>query len=408
MPGSLNGIKVVDVTISVAGPFACQVLGDLGADVVKVERVEGGDDTRSWGPPFWEGEGATFLSLNRNKRSLALDLKRERGREVMWRLLESADVLVQNLRSGALARLGFGYDAVTARNPRLIYCDMSGYGPRGPMKERPAYDPLMQAFAGLMSLTGEEGRPPVRIPASILDQGTALWTVVGVLDALRQREATGRGMLVQTSLLMTALMWLPPQLTGYFADGTVPARLGSGTVGIVPYQAFPTADEYLIIAAGNENLWRRLCAVLEREDLIADERFADNPGRVRNRDRLFEELSGTLTTRPRDEWVAKLTAAGVPCTPIQTIDRVVDHEQVEASGMFTPVEHPRIDGFRAINLPVLEDGAYMPVRRVPPLLGEQTEEVLAGLGYDQAAIQELAASGVVGLRVHPVDQEEVS
>ncbi|MBO0688050.1 MAG: CoA transferase [Candidatus Dormibacteraeota bacterium] len=408
MPGSLHGIRVVDVTASVAGPFTTEILGDLGADVIKVERTEGGDDTRRWGPPFWEGESVMFLALNRNKRSLALDLHHERGREVLWRLLESADVLVQNLRPGALSRHGFSYEAVSRVNPRLIYCDMTGYGPHGPRRDQSAYDPMMQAFSGLMSVTGEEGRPPARIPASILDQGTALWTVIGVLDALRTRDATGRGTLLETSLLMTALPWLPVQFTTYFASGQVPERLGSGAPGIAPYQAFPTADEYLIIAAGNDGLWQRLCGVLQREDLLSDPRFVDNPSRVRHRHELFEEMSRTLRTRPRDEWVAELAAVQVPATPIQTLDQVTADQQVVATGMFQREDHPRIDGFTIINTPVLEDREYMPVRRVPPEHGEHTREVLAELGYEEAAVAELMATGAAGPVAGPAAEDSVA
>lgn len=376
MIGSLEGIRVVDVTMSVAGPFATQILGDLGADVIKVERPEVGDDTRRWGPPFWEGEGCTFTALNRNKRSVVLDLKDEADREAFISLVSEADVFVQNLRPGSLTKLGLGHEEMRARNPRLIYCDMTGYGLTGPQAQSPAYDPLMQAFGGLMSLNGEEGRAPARIPASILDQGTGMWTALAVMDALRTRDRTGEGAHIHTSLLNTALMWLPSQFMGYFAAEVVPERLGSGTVGIYPYAAFPTADNWVIIAAGNENLWQRLCGAIDREDLTRDPRFLLNPDRVAHRQELFDELSKTLVTEDSSTWLARLTEAGVPTTPIQTIDQVVANEQVEAIGALPRVPHPRIDDFRVVNLPIQIDGEYAPVRRVPPLLGEHNSEVL--------------------------------
>jgi len=378
MIGSLEGIRVVDVTMSVAGPFATQILGDLGADVIKVERPEVGDDTRRWGPPFWEGEGCTFSALNRNKRSVVLDLKNDQDRDSFVKLVSEADVFVQNLRPGSLTKLGLGHEQMRAHNPRLIYCDMTGYGLVGPKASAPAYDPLMQAFGGLMSLNGEEGRAPARVPASILDQGTGMWTAIAVMDALRTRDRTGIGAHIHTSLLNTALMWLPSQIMGYFAAKVVPQRLGSGTVGIYPYAAFPTSDNWVIIAAGNENLWQRLCGAIGREELTRDERFLLNPDRVAHREELFEELASTLRTSDSAEWVEKLTAAGVPTTPIQTIDQVVADEQVAAIDALPEVPHPRITDFRIVNMPIQIDGEYAPVRRVPPLLGEHNDEVLGG------------------------------
>ena len=373
---ALAGLRVVEITTSVAGPFSAQILGDLGADVIKVERPDAGDDTRGWGPPFWAGESAQFLALNRNKRSLVLDLKSDRGIDTLRRLLETADVLVQNMRPGALAKLGLGPDELRELNPRLISCDLTGFGGVGPDGDQPAYDPLVQAYGGLMSLNGATGGPPARVPASILDQGTALWTVIAVLAALRIREQTGRGGHVETSLLGSALMWLPAQFVGLFADGTVPERLGSGTVGVYPYAAFPTNDEELVVAAGNESLWQRLCRVLERPDLAADERFATNPDRVTHRRELEEELSRTFRTRGSAAWAEELARAGIPASPVQTLDQVAADEQVAALGGFVDVEHPRIEDFRLVNMPVRYDGAYPPVRRVPPLLGEHTEEIV--------------------------------
>jgi len=377
--GSLAGLRVVDLTMSVAGPFTTQILGDLGADVIKIERPPDGDDTRRWGPPFWGVDSAQYQGWNRNKRSLLLDLKDEEARATLRDLVRGADVLVQNLRPGRLTELGFGYQAVAELNPRLVYCEISGYGPVGPLADRPAYDPLMQAFGGLMSLTGEDGSAPVRIPASILDQGSAMWAVIGILDALRRREATGRGSLVQTSLLETAVAWLPSHYMGYFAAGVVPPRQGSAAMGIAPYQAFPTSDGWVIIAAANDNLWQRLCEAIGRPDLLADERFTTNPDRVTHRDELTGELSATLRTQTSAHWLETLADAGVPVTPIQTIDQVADHEQVHAVSAFEAVPHPEIDDLRLINTPIRIDGAHYPIRRPPPRLGEGGDDVLSEL-----------------------------
>lgn len=395
MTGSLNGIKVVDLTQSVAGPFATQILGDLGSDVIKIERPNVGDDTRKWGPPFWNQESATFLAYNRNKRSLAINLKEEAGREVFESLIKEADVLVQNLRPGALDKLGFSYEQVAAINPKMIYCSISAFGHEGEMKNDPGYDPLIQAFGGLMSITGEEGRPPVRIPASILDQGTGLWAVIAIMDAIRQREQTGKGSLVQTSLLNTALMWLPPQILGYFGDGSIPKRLGSGTLGIAPYQAFPTRNGYIIIAAGNDNLWRQLCLTINREDLIDDPRFIHNPERVENRELLVEELSRALQSDDSEAWLEKLKLVGVPVTPVHTIDQVVQHEQVAAIGAFAEIKHPQIESLKLINTPFLHNGNYPSIDKAPPLLGEHTNEILHELGYGVEQIHRLIEKKVI-------------
>lgn len=377
MQGSLQGVRVVDLTMSVAGPFATLILADLGADVIKVERPDGGDDTRRWGPPFWGDESCHFTTLNRNKRSIALDLKDPADANRLHDLLATADVFVQNLRPGTVERLGFGYDALSARNPQLIYCDMSGYGSTGPMAESPAYDPLMQAFSGLMATTGQQGGPPSRVPVSILDQGTGMWAAIGVLDALRSREQTGNGTHLETSLLNTALMWQPTQFSNYFAAGEVPRRLGSGTIGIYPYAAFPTASGYLLIAAGNQNLWRRLCVAIERPDLPDNPRFVENADRVEHRDVLFDELAATLGEADTAHWTDVLNTAGVPCAPIQTLDEVAAHPQVEAIGALPHVAHPRIADYRVVALPVRDNEGYPAVRREAPLLGENTEEVLA-------------------------------
>lgn len=392
VPGSLTDIRVVDLTTNVAGPFATQVLGDLGADVIKVERRTG-DDTRGWGPPFWPetGESVSFSTLNRNKRSVVLDLRNADGRRALEELVRSADVLVQNMRPGSFDRLGFPWPRLQELNPSLVYCDLSGFGPEGPRSGEPAYDPLMQAFSGLMSLTGEEGRPPVRIPVSILDKGTGLWAVIAVLDALRTRDRTGRGTHLQLSLLETALSWEPNQLIGHIATGRLPQRLGSAAPGIAPYQAFPTADGYMIVAAGNDRLFLTLCETVGRPDLTSDERFVDNKTRFANRAPLVEELSAVFEREPTSVWLQRLGAAGVPVAPIQTMDEVVADEQVRATGAIERLEHP--DGghdYALVRLPVRVDGQRHELRRMPPKLGEQTDEIMAELSQRRADLSSMA------------------
>lgn len=366
----LSGVRVLDVTTNVAGPFATQILGDLGADVVKVERPAGGDDTRGWGPPNWprSGESVTFSSLNRNKRSIALDLTAEPDRAVFERLLTDADVVVQSMRPGAFERLGYGYERLREINPAVVYAELRGFGPVGPRADEPAYDPLMQAFSGLMSLTGEADRPPSRIPVSILDKGTGMWTAIGILNALRRRDATGAGAHVVTSLLETALTWESTQLTGYLANGEVPEPLGSATAGIAPYQAFATADAHIVIAAGNERLWQKLCAALGREELLDDPRFADNSRRFEQRAALEQELTATLRTRPADQWIETLAQAGVPASVIRRVDEVVEDEQVRALGALEQVPHPIEEGYTLVHTPILTDGSRFPLRSNPPAL----------------------------------------
>ncbi|SNT53386.1 formyl-CoA transferase/CoA:oxalate CoA-transferase [Actinomadura meyerae] len=377
MRGSLDGVRVVDLTTSVAGPFATMVLGDLGADVVKIERPGTGDDTRHWGPPTWDGQSCHFNALNRNKRSVTLDLSSPEGIADLRALAATADVLVENLRPGSLERKGLGYEALRADNPRLVYCSITGYGPSGPLRQKPAYDPLMQAFSGLMGMVGAPGSEPARIPVSILDQGSAMWAVIGVLDALRSRERSGSGSHVQTSLLGTALMWQPVQVANYLAAGELPQRLGSGTIGIYPYGAFPTADRDIVIAAGNQRLWVALCEAIGRPELPQDARFASNPARVSERATLGAILSDHLRGEGSDTWLAKLEDAGVPCSPINTLDTVLAHEQVERIGAVPPIPHPQIDGYRAVVTPLADENGPITELRPAPDLGEHTDEVLA-------------------------------
>lgn len=395
MKKPLDGITVLDVTQSVAGPYCTMLLGDLGADVIKVERPETGDDTRSWGPPYWNEESTTFISLNRNKRSIVLDMKHEEGRRIMWDLVRRADVIVQNLRTGILERLGFGYEAVKAENPRIVYCSMTAYGNVGPMRDFPGYDPLMQAFGGLMSVTGEPDGAPVRVGTSIMDMGMGMWGVIGVLGALTNRERTGEGQLVEMSLYETALSWIPYQIMSYLGTGEVPKRHGSGTAMLAPYEAYPTRDGHILIAAGNNSLWSELCHVLGIEELPEDPRFGDNPDRVLNREVLFELLAERLSQDTTETWTQRLWDAGVPCSPIRTMDQVVTDPQTEAVDILRSAPHPRIDGYAEVGIPVSWSGVRPETVHVPPKLGQDTRDVLREVGKSPEEIDGLLAEGVV-------------
>ncbi len=370
----LSGICVVELTTSVAGPFAAEILADLGAEVLKIEKPQGGDDARSWGPPFWNGAAATFQALNRNKKSIALDLKDpEQLRALQQLIAERGDVFLQNMRPGMAEACGLGAAQLIAANPRLIYCDISAFGARGPLAGRPGYDPLMQAYAGLMSVTGHDGQEPVRVGTSIIDMGTGLWAVIGILSLLQIRRDTGRGGVVETSLFETAVSWMGQFIARWQADGTVPRPMGSATPGISPYKAFAVADGYVVIAAGNDNLFTRLCGALALEHCLADDRFLSNRLRVEHQDALNALIGAAVANRATPDLIAALTTAGVPCAPLQTVDRVATDPQTDALGIIQPTP----DGaMRLVGLPLSFNGERPPLRQAPPALGAHTHEIL--------------------------------
>jgi crotonobetainyl-CoA:carnitine CoA-transferase CaiB-like acyl-CoA transferase len=379
----LEGVRVVDVTSSLAGPYCTEILGALGADVIKVERPDRGDEARAWGPPFWEGSSVMFYAANLNKRSLALDLKR--GRDVLLRLVDSADVFLQSLRPGTAARLGFGEEDLHARNPGLVYCDIGAFGRTGPLRERPGYDPLLQAFSGIMSVTGEPDRPGVRVGASIIDQGTGMWAALGILAALH----AGGGHTVDVSLFETAIGLLPYQVTAYLAGGGVPSRHGTAFPLISPYQVFHARDGDVMIAAGNDGLFARLCSALGLTELTTDTRFATNPDRVAHREELATLIQERLRDEPFADLLERLERAGVPAAPVNDVGDAADHEQTEALGLIQQMPEP------TVALPLSIDGERVAHRRPPPLLGEHTDEILRDLGYDQDELAALSAEGVI-------------
>ena len=394
----LDGMRVVDVTTSIAGPYCAEILGALGADVVKVERPDTGDDGRACGPPFWNGESAMFLAVNAGKRSLAVSLADERGREAVLRLTDRADVFLQSLRPGLAEHLALGADELRRRNPRLVYCSVGAYGHVGPLAQEPGYDALMQAAGGLVSMTGEPGRPGVRVGSSLIDMGTGMWAGLGIAAALLERERTGTGAVVDTSLYETALAYIGYHLVGYLADGTVPTPQGTLFPMVAPYQVFSTRDGELMIAGGNDRLFALLCEVLALPELVSDERFRTNPDRVRNRAALAGIVSERLRERSTAEWQELLRGVGVPAAPVADVADVASSEQTQALGLLQHIEHPGIPELRLPALPLSFDRERATHASPPPLVGEHSAEILEEIGYSAEELASLAADGVIRTR----------
>jgi crotonobetainyl-CoA:carnitine CoA-transferase CaiB-like acyl-CoA transferase len=368
----LSGLTVIEIGHSIAAPYAGMILGELGAEVIKVENPKGGDACRGWGPPFSEGTATAFHAFNRAKLGITIDLTDPAQVERLHELVrDRADVLIHNLKSGTLDRYGLSADALTAEKPNLVYCNIGAFGSTGPLRDRPGYDPMMQAYGGLMSLLGEDGRPPVRVTVSIIDMATAMWAVIGILAALQERRHTGRGGVVDTSLYETTLAWMTLPISAYLANGEVPKRYGSGVEQIVPYQAFAAADGHIMVAAGNDNLFRRLCTAIGRQGLAEDPRFRTNSDRVVNRGALIVILSDLFAAEPIAVWAARLDGAGIPNGPIQTVDQVVADAQTAALGIVQ-----RLGSLSLVGLPLSFGGARPPFAKLAPQLGENDPEIV--------------------------------
>ncbi|MDG5760267.1 CaiB/BaiF CoA-transferase family protein [Natronococcus sp. A-GB1] len=407
--GILDDITVVDLTTFVTGGFATLMLANQGAEVIKIERPEVGDDSRHSGPPFvdisdYEGEGRAasehgespyFWTVNYDKKSVELNLKSEEGYEICRELIDEADVVVENFRPGTAERLGLGYDELSENHPELVYCSISAFGDSGPWSDRPGYDLLIQGMSGMMSVTGPEGGDPVKVGLPQTDLITAMWSAFGIVNALYRRERTGEGERVELGMLDAALPWLTKQAGKAFV-GDEPTRMGTKDPVLAPYQSYPTADGYLNVACGNQKLWEQFCAEIDREDLASDPRFESNADRVANMDALEEELAETLTERSTDEWVERLADdAGLPVGPVYSVDEALDNEQVNARGAVDSLSHPAAGEIPILEHPLNYAESESGFDEAPPLLGEDTEDIVQALGYSEAEIEELRRKGAL-------------
>lgn len=389
MAGALDGIRVIDLTSVLSGPLCTMMLGDAGADVIKVE-APAGDQSRTWGPPFWGDQGAEFLAVNRNKRSIVLDLKDPAAREALYALCKTADVFVENYRRGVPERLGIDYESIRRINPRIIYCSISGFGTTGPRKDQPAYDSVMQAMVGIMHMTGSPGSPPTRASVSICDVGAAMYANQAILLALIARGRTGRGQRVEASLFESQIAWLLFRAVGYFATGKAPAgKLGSASAHLAPYEVYETADGHIMVAAPNDHLFRRLAVAMGLDELAANPDYATNAGRVKNRAAMNTALQARFATRPTREWSSAIAHAGVPCSPINTIVDALNDPQTAARDMIMTLDHPTLGTIKVPGIPIKLSDTPGSGRRPPPLLGQHQAEVLAEAGLSEAAIAAL-------------------
>jgi glutaryl-CoA transferase len=394
--GALDGVRVLDLTRALAGPYCSMFLGDFGAEVVKVEQPQVGDDSRGWGPPFVEKESAYFLSINRNKKSITIDMKTAEGIELVRRLAGAADVLIENFRPGIMERFGLGDPDLRALNPRLIYASLSGFGADGPMKDWPGYDLVIQAYGGFMSITGQRNGEPTKVAVAIIDIVAGLMLGKAIMAALFARERSGFGQKIDTSLLEAEVACLIPYGSDYLATGKVPGRWGNAHPNIVPYQTFNTLDGYMVVGAASEGNWQRLCQAIEKPELARDPRFASNAQRVAHREELIAILQDVFRQRDTASWIKLLGDAGLPCGPVNTIDRVFKDPQVLHRNMLLEVDHPTAGTVRMAGMPVKFSATPASLRLPPPLLGQHSAEVLQSwLAVPEDRVEELKRKKII-------------
>lgn len=400
---SLSGVRILDLSRVLAGPSCTQLLGDLGADVLKIERPGAGDDTRKWGPPYLKDdagqdttESAYYLSANRNKRSLGLDIAKPEGQALVRRLLKDCDVLIENFKTGDLARYGLDWESLKAEFPKLVYCSITGFGQDGPYAKLPGYDYLAQGMGGIMSLTGEADGQPMKVAVAISDLMAGMYATVAILAALRHRDRTGEGQRLDISLLDCQVAWLSYQAQNYLTSGALPPRLGNGHPTIVPYQVFEVADGHLILAVGNDGQFAKFCELAGKSEWAADPRFAANRERVKNRDELVPMVAELMKTRSRAEWLAGLAAAGVPAGPVNSIDQVFADPQVRHRGMVCEARHALTQKpVQLVANPIKMSASPPSCRHAPPVLGQHTDDILKNAGLDAGEIARLRAQGIL-------------
>jgi crotonobetainyl-CoA:carnitine CoA-transferase CaiB-like acyl-CoA transferase len=392
----LTGIKILDLSQTAAGPLCSMMLADMGAEVIKVEIPGRGDGLRSWGPPFLSGEGVYFLGLNRNKKSLTLNLKSEKGKEIFFKLLIESDVLIENFRPGTMERLGLEYDEIRRKNPRIVYCRISGYGQNGPYYRRGGYDLIAQGESGIMEVTGEEDRPPSKVGIAIVDFGTGMNAAYGVLAALLAREKLGSGQIVDVALFDTAIYWMTFQQIGAYLASKIPAkRLGTAHPVAAPYEAYKTKDIYITIGCSADRNWKKLCELLGKPELITDPLFVTNPDRVKNRKQLTPILSTIFSTKTGDEWLQELRKVDIPCGSINTLDKVVSDPQVLHRKMLVEIKHPTAGAITVPGIPIKLSKTPGEIKTPPPKLGQHTKEILHELGYSAEEITEFQANNII-------------